>query len=410
MAERTARTYTPPYQYRNQRSPLSRVIEEMPYLARCSDNKTAGLVRPREFAVKHPYIQVNRANVVSWLIFDLDHANATIWQDQDLPPPNLVVRNRRNGKAHLFYAIEPVLTGENARAKPIAFMNAVYDAFRMRLDADAAYSGPVAKTPGHRWWETTEFHDHVYDLAELAEHVELTVKPYWSKEPNLDSVAHSRHCTLFEKLRFFAYSIVGEERDKGSYQSFCRKLRQFANQQNCFSLRGHKENLRQSQVRATVKSVGRWTWTRYTGRSDCHRGVMALNGDLPLDEKQRLAAKRTHQVRRTVTERTIRQACEKLKRDGQPLTMVGVAKVAGVSRQTIARYRHVLNESPQRTQSDDSKVLHLPLRSLKPVFVSYGVYQISALRLRVALLGDEVGIVDWLNWVRRQFEPGRGSG
>jgi len=405
MAEQALRAYTPPYAYRNSRSPLSRVIDEMPYLARCSDNKTAGLVRPREFAVAQPYVQVNRTNVVSWLVFDLDHANAAIWQDEELPAPNMVVRNRTSGKAHLFYAIEPVLTGENARPRPIAYMKAVYDSLSERLEADKAYSGPVAKTPGHPWWETTEFHNHVHDLGELSEHLELKVKPYWSKEPDLDAVAHSRHCTLFEKLRYFAYSIVNDERRSGSYSSFCRRLRQFADQQNRFRKAGFTENLRVSQVRATVKSVSRWTWTRYTGRSDCHRGVMRLDKNVPLGDRQRLSAKRTHEVRRTASERKVRLACLELRQKGEKLTAVAVARAAGVTRQTVARYRHVLTEKPPVSGFISPKVVSFPQQAMKTEFVTFGVYQISALFSEFPVTNNASAVLDWIQWLRQRWCP-----
>ena len=39
---------------------LNRLLEEAPYLSRCSDNKTAMLNRPRNYAVRWPYMQVNR--------------------------------------------------------------------------------------------------------------------------------------------------------------------------------------------------------------------------------------------------------------------------------------------------------------------------------------------------------------
>ncbi|RMO11533.1 replication initiation protein, partial [Pseudomonas savastanoi] len=90
---------------------------------------------------------------------------------------------RKSGHSQLFYAVPSVCTTENARAKPIQYMKAIYAAFAARLDADVDYhGGPVAKTPGHPWWETTEFHSHVYELGELASAVELTVKP-WATGP-----------------------------------------------------------------------------------------------------------------------------------------------------------------------------------------------------------------------------------
>ena len=289
---------------------LNRVLLEAPYLPRCSDDKTATRIRPREYAIRYPYMQVNRPGMVSWLIFDLDHSNALIWEDAGLPAPNLIVRNRKSGHSHLYYAIPPVCTTESARSKPIAYMKAIYEAFAARLDADTDFhSGPVAKTPGHPWWLTWEIHSHIYELGELADYVELAVSSPWGKGPQLDEVSHSRHCILFEHLRYYAYSIVNREREKGSFSTFTRLLEAYAHNRNSFQKLGFSGDLPLSSLRATVKSVARWTWDRYRGDSRCHRGVMQLDKDLPLVERQRLAAARTHEVRQKATESKVRAAC-----------------------------------------------------------------------------------------------------
>ena len=99
-----------------------------------------------------------------------------------------------------------------------------------------------------------------------------------------------------------------------------------------------------SSVRASVRSVARWTWTRYQGSTRCCRGAMALDKSLPLAERQSLAAKRTHELRHRSTESKIRAACRGLQERGEKLTQVAIAILAGVSRQTVANYGHVLNE------------------------------------------------------------------
>lgn len=375
---------------------LNRVVSEAPYLARCSDNKTATLVRPRDYAIRYPYMQINRRGMVSWLIFDLDHTNSLAWDDEGLPPPNLIVRNRNNGHSHLFYAIPPVCTTENARDKPIQYMKAVYAAFALRLKADPDYnSGPVAKTPGHPWWSTSELHNHVYELGELADYVELQVSP-WKTGPQLEDLPHSRHCVLFEQLRYFAYSIVNQERERGTLATFSRRLEAFAHNHNKFARNGFSEDLMLSSVRATVRSVARWTWTRYQGSTRCCRGAMSLDKSLPLAERQSLAAKRTHELRHRSTESKIRAACRGLQERGEKLTLVAIAILAGVSRQTVANYGHVLNEvtrpqtisflapsvsktvSPSSTGNQGSTPSHGIALTNTLTDVTYGVHQVTA--------------------------------
>ena len=351
---------------------LNRMLQEAPYFPRCSDNKTASKVRPREYALRYPYMQVNRRGFVSWLIFDLDHANPYIWEDAGLPPPNLIVQNRASGKSHLYYAITPVCTTENARDKPIAYMKAVYSAYAQRLKADTDFhSGPVAKTPGHRWWLTSELHNRVHDLAELADFVELEVASRWGKIVDVADVSHSRHEMLFEFVRHYAYAIVDRERANGNFNTFTRLVEAFAHNRNSFTRLGFSADLPLSSIRATVKSITRWTWTRYTGTSRCHRGAMRLDGDLPLAERQRLAADRTHELRRKATMSKIRVACRVLRTRGEALTQLAISKLAKLSRQTVATYKHVIAET------EAAVVSALASTSANPPNVKHGAHQVT---------------------------------
>lgn len=314
--------------------------------------------------------------MVSWLIFDLDHANPWIWDDKDLPTPNIIVTNRNNGHAHLFYAIVPVCTSENARSKPIQYMKAVYEAFASKLEADPSYSGPVAKTPGHPWWKTSELHNCVFELGELADYVDLAIKPYWSKGPDIESVSHSRHCMLFEELRFYSYSIVTTERESGSYSSFEKCLKSYAFNHNNFKSRGFSMNLTASQVEATVKCVARWSWDRYTGSSRCNLGVMQLDKSLSLVERQKLAALRTHQKRVESTELKIKAAYRNLLERGVKPSYVAIAKLANLSRQTVSKYKNILQEISQSKPTEN--VIDLAASTIKNENVKYATHQIPA--------------------------------
>nr|WP_269147987.1 replication initiation protein [Vibrio coralliirubri] len=297
------------------------------------------LIRPRNYAIRWPYMQVNRKEMQAWMVFDIDHdhrsvPNPYIWQDEGLPPPNLIVRNRTSNKAHLFYAIVPVCTSDQARSKPIQYLKAIYRALALRLEADLSYSGPVAKTPFHPWWQTTELHRSVYELNELADSVELETTRPWLRQ-DIDA-SYSRNCTLFEHTRRYAYDIVDEEREKGSYSNFKRRVESFARYKNTDT--ADKPPLQCSEVLAVVKSVSRWTWDKYCARSDCQRGVMRLDSGLSLQERQRRAARRTHNLRRTKTTRRIIRACQFLLRKNQELTIGLVARNANLCRQTVSRY------------------------------------------------------------------------
>lgn len=346
-----------------------RYLEELAYYPRCSNNKTAHLVRPRQLALKYNYIQANRSGQVSWLIFDLDHPNSMIWDDQDLPSPNFVVRNRKNNHAHLFYAISPVCTTENARSHPIAFMKAVYKAMALRLDADTDYSGPVAKTPHHPWWETTEFHAHEYSLGELAEYLDLVPEYPHRKVKSLGDIPESRHCYLFHDLRHFAYSIVEEYRERHTFSAFSKALDRFARSHNKFRDQGFDADLPDSSIRATVRSVSRWTWDRYRANF-VRRGAMRLDPSLPLQERQSLSARRTNKIRTNISRSRIAKACRELLSLGRALTIKDIAEKSGLSRQTVAKHSDVLSQNYEPPHSSG--------HSEQAEDVNYAVHQITA--------------------------------
>ena len=337
---------------------MKRVMEQAPYIPRCSDDKTATKKRPTVYAVRWPYMQVNRPGMVSWLVFDCDHGDVYRWEAVGLPPPNLIVRNReeRDGPGfHLFYAITPVCTTEAARSRPQDYMRAIRDRMVELLGADANYHGSgVTKTPGHPKWHTMELHAHEYSLGELNEYFELPKRERrFGKVPDLSLHHHARHTTLFHELRYFAYSIVGGMKEQSTYDAFYSRLMTEAQRLNNYgSKRGFFDfkrmvphtDLRSSQVRATVRSIARWTWNKYTGDGRCHRGVMALDKSLPLPDRQRLAAERTHTERTKKTGERVLTACRVLRQKGEQLTQVAIAALTRLSRQTVAKYQQLIDE------------------------------------------------------------------
>lgn len=326
---------------------LARVVREGPYIPRCSDNKTAILLRPINYAVRWPYMQVNRAGMVAWLIFDLDHGDCWIWEKAGLPPPNLVVRNRTNNRSHLYYAVTPVCTTAKAREKPQQFLKAIYSEYAARLGADLDHHGRgVSKTPGHPWWITTEHHAHVYDLGELAQYGVPMTGPRRHRSKRHPKHDESRNCRLFDTVRHYAYSIVNEMRASSTQERFQALLRAFGERENSFTKQGFRHNLRLSEVRAITKSIARWTWEHYTGAGKgCVRGVMHLDPTLPLDERQRMSAARTSLEKVKGNLAKVIAAQRALLERGITLTIKAIAEVTGLARQTVSRHmrQHALD-------------------------------------------------------------------
>jgi hypothetical protein len=365
-----------------------RIIDEAPYLCRCSDDKTAKYNKPREYAIRYPYMQVNRLDMKSWLVFDIDHSNVNVWDDEGLPPPNMIVRDRKKNTSHLFYAITPVCTSDKARTKPIQYMQAIYRAMALRLKSDVSYAGTVAKTPFHPWWSTSELHYQEYSLNELHDYLELETLPRWGQK-SLEDVEHSRHCTLFEQVRFFAYSIVRREREESCYEQFRKRLELYAYGKNTFLEQGFDADLPESSIRSTVKSVARWTWDKYQGRSDCQRYIMQLDESLPLKERQSLAAKRTHTQRQEKTYRRLLFAAKRLQEQGERITNQSLAKAARLSRQTVAKYRDQVNTFLI------AKTNIIPMGAIfrAKQRVNYAVHQIAAPFRGEDVVSNEMGVM-----------------
>jgi hypothetical protein len=251
-------------------------------------------------------------------------------------------------------------------------MKAIYTAFCEKLNADPAYSGPVAKTPGHPWWSTTEFHNHEYSLSELHDYVDLNGYGYGGSRRTKDISIHSRHCILFDELRYYAYGLVEQEKKQGSFHSFVRKLTIFADSHNSFTKMGFSADLSPSQVKATVKSVSRWTWDRYTGTTKIRGTMRFLDSSISLRERQSQSANRTHNIKTSRSIEKLVFAFSRMhKNEGLP-TIAELAKGAGLCRQTVSRHYEkaktiYLKNQPARKEKANTRK-----------DVNFGVHQIYA--------------------------------
>ena len=264
--------------------------------------------------VQRALIQYQARHSIGWLVYDLDSDTAMLdWEDRRAPAPNIIAINRTNGHAHLFYALEkPVHDYYGSSAKALRYCAAVDLALTELLGADPGYAKLIAKNPLHDDWLVFTPRADLYDLEELADYVDLT--KYRDKRRRLPVSGLGRNCTLFETLRIWAYRA--RRQPYLSEEMFRHAVLNHGLVINTDLI----PPLPHSEVRATAKSVAKWTWQRMSaeGFRSWQRRVAARS----VAVRQRNARERHWQILETA------QQCPALTQDE-------IAAICGCSRWTV---------------------------------------------------------------------------
>lgn len=237
--------------------------DRLPNKPYCTDDLAAGLqIRNKASATKRRYIQHNPPPVLAFMIYDLDRPNSALaWNDVNLPAPAWVSVNPENGHSHIAYGlIAPVARTDAARAAPLRLAAAIEVAYGAKLDADKGYSGLITKNPLHPHWhvyypapEAANF--GYYELAELAEYVTLPNKLPKGRE----AVGIGRNVSLFDDLRKWSYRAIRLHWRPDGFKAWQSVVLEKAESLNQFS-----EPLPYAEIKATAKSVAKWTWKNFT--------------------------------------------------------------------------------------------------------------------------------------------------
>lgn len=266
---------------------LSLFADNLPRYIACSDDLGAMVHLPRDQALAMPYIDPNPRNLIWAMVFDIDRRDAgAAWLDADLPMPSWIAQNPRNGHAHLGYTLDaPVSRSPKSRASPQRYLARIQHAMTARLDADRAYTHHLTKTPEHERWRTLWGRGAPYALDELREYLADDLPLRLRRD---EAVGEGRNVTLFDGLRFWAY------RARLNYDAWPAWLD--ACHARACALNAFACPLRASEVKATAKSVAKWTWTNISAggfsaiqhqrgkRSGAVRASAALDARAPLIE------------------------------------------------------------------------------------------------------------------------------
>ncbi|QGP62167.1 replication initiation protein [Piscirickettsia salmonis] len=317
-------------------------VDTLPAKPYCSfDVKKMGVkIWPKAGALKTNHIQVNGPTSVHWLVLDIDQPNsALLYEKFNLPMPNIISINKDNGHSHYFYHIHEVYTSKNARTAPQEYLTAIKQAYINQLGADQGYSGLIAKNPLSPEWLNLYLSNHTYTLSELAEAVNL--KPNFLSHKNKIREDEGRNNELFDRLRLFAYA---EKKNYPCYESFYHACLLKGKVLNSEGYQSNSGYLPLSEVQATVKSVAKWTWSKYSGSGRAHKnkGVMSLE-DTTLTPTERMQAGALYSatVKREKTLDTLKRAARRAKLGINlklNLNQLEIAQRSKLSLSTVKRY------------------------------------------------------------------------
>lgn len=297
----------------------------------CMSGKSQGmLIRDVSRALGYPYVQANSPWLIYRVVLDVDRdlsltaAQGTWHDDYLMPAPSWVALNPENGHAHLGYEIAvPVARHDTASRKPLKLLAAIEHALTVKAGADRGYVGLVCKNPLHPDWLVTIARAHPYDLAELADWVDLA--PYSGRRPAVVADGPvGRNCALFDKLRVWAYAEVRLYKVSAGREAWNAAVLTRAE-----ALNGYTPPLPYSEVRATARSVAKYTWSRFDiAASDARFSkLQAYRG-----QRGGLASGKVR------FDATVDQRLQALELRSQGLTVKATAEQLGVSMATVKRW------------------------------------------------------------------------
>jgi hypothetical protein len=218
-------------------------------------------IRPKELAVKEPYIQPNPITRAYWMVFDIDNDQNIFWPDiPHFPVPNFEAVNRGNNRRHVFYMIDPaVYTLRQARRKPLELAADVDKGLTRLLDADPGYGKLISKNPLSDHWLVWLWHNKAWGLTELLDYIPDKIKKWKPRREEI--IGLGRNCTVFDTARGYAYSEWRKQGYEDPDRLFRAVFDHSMNINNSFSI-----PMLDNEVRCIARSISKWTSRHMTAQ------------------------------------------------------------------------------------------------------------------------------------------------
>ena len=265
-------------------------------------------------ALEKAIIQANAKHSITWLVFDVDSETAaTDWLEKDVPAPNILCINPANGHGHYFYGLSiPVHNYSHASDKAKRYLAYVDNGLTHKLGADLGYAKLMAKNPLNSKWITEILTTELYELAKLEQG--FNVKIDYRRKP--EAIGYGRNCILFDSVRKWAYKERRSYNTYFNYDFFLHAVLSRALQVNT----EFNPPLPHSEVRATAKSIAKWTWAN-----------MSQEGFKQWQSRQ---GKKSGVARKAKSQERLKQILE-TKEQCPNLSQSDIASMLGLTRQTV---------------------------------------------------------------------------
>ena len=292
-------------------------------------------------------IQYNTDNMKKYIIIDIDSDNVYDFLKADLPRPNFILKNKYKIGGHLFYVLDRVITNKYYMTK----WKKVQNGFSEMLGGDLLNNGHMGKNLSNSvHFEYVEYEIEAYNIDDLYEYlpkqefktVHISSRKHFNTQDKpkyqetLFGAVGERNVSLFNELRQVGYQLIKKSyNDDDFWDCLISEASQINN--NFLSPLDDKE------VEKTARSIYNYCLNnRAAIKNSTNRGVMELDSDIDIKEKQKLGALYSASVKNSKTEMKLKVALIEMKKQEIKINISSVAKYTKMNRITIRKYKDLL--------------------------------------------------------------------
>ena len=292
-------------------------------------------------------IQYNTTKYINYLIIDIDTDQLELYKNKELPTPNFILKNRFKRGGHLFYVLDRTISHEYFKT----LWHDTFKYFTNQLSGDENYTGYIAKNYlNEADFEYIELEHKAYNINDLYKHVKNNViyNNLFPEEQKVNKKAKlkvnnnyadlGRNCALFENARLYAYSLVKENLEEKSFKmSLLIHLKELNN--------NYKDKLNDTEVRKIWRSIVKYCLKHRDKIKTSFKKVnkMELDDNMSIKEKLQAGAEYTNKIQVEKTKLEIKKAIIEMREQGLKINITNVAKYTKIHRNTIGKYKELLN-------------------------------------------------------------------